>query len=155
MQLTGFGVELAVKNMEYKAIDDSKVTEGGEGDVSGGENESATRRALSGFHFSALTELIRNGADGLSAFREELSRKSALASDARVETVGHQGFGTSSDATNRALGGSVDGARGVVAKFPKLANPLSLMKLNATMVKEVKANDKIVRPRWFSHVAQR
>ena len=63
-----------------------------------------------------------------------------------VETVGHQGFGTSSDATNRALGGSVDGARGVVAKFPSLANPLSRMKLNATMVKEVKANHKIVRP---------
>ena len=50
LQLTGFGVELAVKNMEYKAIDDSKVTEGGEGDVSGGENES-TEESCAGFHF--------------------------------------------------------------------------------------------------------
>ena len=145
LQLTGFGVELAVKNMEYKAIDDSKVTEGGEGDVSGGENES-TEESVSGFHFATLTERHPEHADGLSAFREELSRKSALASDAPLKLWDIKDLGL--QATQR-IALSADPLTELVElsqNFPSLANPLSRMKLNATMVKEVKANHKIVRP---------
>ena len=131
--------------MEYKAIDDSKVTEGGEGDVSGGENES-TEESVSGFHFATLTERHPEHADGLSAFREELSRKSALASDAPLKLWDIKDLGL--QATQR-IALSADPLTELVElsqNFPSLANPLSRMKLNATMVKEVKANHKSSDP---------
>jgi len=145
LQLTGFGVELAVKNMEYKAIDDSKVAEGGEGDVSGGV-DATTEESVAGFNFATLTERHPEHADGLRAFREELSRKSALASDAPLKLWDIKDLGL--QATQR-IALSADPLTELVEvsqNFPSLANSLSRMKLNTTMVKEVKANHKIVRP---------
>jgi hypothetical protein len=47
VSLSGYGVELAIKSTEYKAIDDSNVNSGG------GEEEQAPQN-LHGFNFRAL-----------------------------------------------------------------------------------------------------
>ena len=50
--MAGFGVELAIKNMEYKAVDDSKV-ELSEAERDS-ENQAASIGAVGGFLFDTL-----------------------------------------------------------------------------------------------------
>ena len=51
VRLSGYGVELAVKNTEYKAVDDSKVQGDEDGSV---KKESEEENEVDGFLFSRL-----------------------------------------------------------------------------------------------------
>lgn len=52
MRLSGYGVELAVKKTEYKAMDDSKVKDDAEGEVQKQEEEDEDE--VEGFLFGKL-----------------------------------------------------------------------------------------------------
>ncbi|VDM62368.1 unnamed protein product [Angiostrongylus costaricensis] len=71
VSLSGYGVELAIKNTEYKAVDDSneKKDEGTERDE---EN-------LHGFNFKLLKELHPDSSDSLDAFKMHLREIQELA----------------------------------------------------------------------------
>lgn len=51
VRLSGYGVELAVKNTEYKAVDDSKI-QGGDDDTVNKDNED--ENDIDGFLFGKL-----------------------------------------------------------------------------------------------------
>lgn len=52
MRLSGYGVELAVKKTEYKAVDDSKVKDDTEGKVQ--KTDEADEDEVEGFLFRKL-----------------------------------------------------------------------------------------------------
>ena len=68
VSLSGYGVELAIKSTEYKAIDDSKVKE------NGNENsaENTEDVVVSGFDFKVLSELYPEKSEEISTLRNHL-----------------------------------------------------------------------------------
>lgn len=56
IRLSGYGVELAVKKTEYKAVDDSKVKDDAEGKVQ--ETDEADEDEVEGFLFAKLRCVI-------------------------------------------------------------------------------------------------
>ena len=154
LRLAGFGVELAVKNMEYKAIDDSKVKPDGGESEDGSDDEATTAspaaelkdESVLGFNFAKLSETYPDHVEGLRSFRDELMGKAQLSSDAPLKLwdIGNLGL----QATQR-IALADDPLRELVElsqNFPSLANGLSRMKLNSTLVNEVKGNHKMVYP---------
>lgn len=65
VQLSGYGVELAVKSTEYTAVDDSKI-EGEEGGEVRDEDE------IEGFRFEVLKERFPGKVEELEKFKEYL-----------------------------------------------------------------------------------
>ncbi|KAA0189492.1 UDP-glucose:glycoprotein glucosyltransferase [Fasciolopsis buskii] len=70
VRLGGYGVELALKSTEYKAMDDIKVDE--VGDTSGNLTDSPIDPVVQGFNFTALNELHPDLKEQLGAFQKHL-----------------------------------------------------------------------------------
>ena len=68
VSLSGYGVELAIKSTEYKAIDDAKVKE------NGNENSAEITEdvVVSGFDFKVLSELYPEKSEEISKLRNHL-----------------------------------------------------------------------------------
>jgi len=156
LRLAGFGIELAVKNMEYKAIDDSKVKTDSDGDAEddGEDNEqtSATTRdelldeTVHGFNFAKLAKHYPDDIDGLRVLRDELVRKAELSSDEPLKLWDINNLGLQA---TQYIAHAEDPLQALVdlsQNFPSLANALSRIKLNSTIVREVKANHRVIPP---------
>ena len=57
IRLSGYGVELAVKKTEYKAVDDSKVKDDAEGKVQ--KTDEADEDEVEGFLFGKLRSVLK------------------------------------------------------------------------------------------------
>ena len=71
VQLSGYGVELAVKSTEYTAVDDSVVNEGDKEGYKSSEEEEE----LEGFRFGYLKQKYPDRVDDLNRFKEFLMDK--------------------------------------------------------------------------------
>ncbi|BDA49281.1 UDP-glucose:glycoprotein glucosyltransferase 1 [Coccomyxa sp. Obi] len=76
LPLPGFGVELAIKNMEYSALDDSKVEAEKEAAKEAGEEEEGPLE-VEGFLFKRLIERRPDNRQELLSFRDHLLASSA------------------------------------------------------------------------------
>ncbi len=83
LTLQGYGAELAVKNMEYKAVDDSKVNADGQA-IEGAENESDE---VGGFDFKVLLERMPDLTKELQSFRETLTAEVSKTENIKVWTL--------------------------------------------------------------------
>ncbi|THD28488.1 UDP-glucose:glycoprotein glucosyltransferase [Fasciola hepatica] len=70
VRLGGYGVELALKSTEYKAMDDTKVDNAG--DTSGNLADSPVDPVVQGFNFTTLNELHPDLKEQLKAFQKHL-----------------------------------------------------------------------------------
>lgn len=71
LTVQGYGVELAIKSMEYKAIDDSKVAaEGGQNDFA--DLASQQEQEVEGFVFSRMVKRRPHLAAELESFKDHL-----------------------------------------------------------------------------------
>lgn len=77
--LQGYGVELAVKNMEYKAVDDAKVDAQGQA-IDGSEDAGE----VGGFDFGVLVKRKPELKEQLLAFRDTLSAELSKSDDIKV-----------------------------------------------------------------------
>ena len=68
VQLSGYGVELAVKSTEYTAVDDSVVNEGDTEGLKSGEEEEE----IQGFRFGYLKQKYPDKVEDLNKFRDFL-----------------------------------------------------------------------------------
>jgi UDP-glucose:glycoprotein glucosyltransferase len=81
--LQGYGAELAVKNMEYKAVDDSKVNADGQA-IEGAETESDE---VGGFDFKVLLDRKPDLAQELQSFRETLTAEVSRTDNLKAWTL--------------------------------------------------------------------
>lgn len=99
LSLQGYGAELAVKNMEYKAVDDSKVK--GEGHaLDGGDAE---HDEVGGFDFKVLLKRKPELEEDLLSFRDQLSAEVSNADEIKVILVP-----SVSNVQDRARGSALD-----------------------------------------------
>ena len=144
VKVAGFGVELAIKNMEYKVVDDSKV------ELSEAERDSeaqaASIGAVRGFLFDTLLTRSTGNATAekeLLEFRDKLEKQENEKSSSsaggssqlrawELDSMGLQATQRILDARN-PLGVMQD----ISASFPALAGSLSKMKVSPQVKREV------------------
>eukprot|EP01116_Phalansterium_solitarium_P000089 TRINITY_DN10057_c0_g1_i1.p1 TRINITY_DN10057_c0_g1~~TRINITY_DN10057_c0_g1_i1.p1 ORF type:complete len:1540 (+),score=753.29 TRINITY_DN10057_c0_g1_i1:74-4693(+) len=138
MLLPGYGVELAIKSLEYKAVDDSKV-EGAapvEQEIGFDDNED-----VKGFMFGTLAKRKPELAAELSNFRSFLSSQNEQFEDLKVWNIKDLGF----LAAQRVAGSShpLRLMREISQNFPLLATSLAKLKLNETLKADIIQNPAI------------
>ncbi|KAI4296235.1 hypothetical protein L6164_036209 [Bauhinia variegata] len=140
VNLGGFGVELALKNMEYKAMDDSAVRKGVTLEDPRTEDLSQEVR---GFIFSKILERKPELTSEIMAFRDYLL--SSTVSDTlevwELKDLGHQ-------AVQRIVHASdpLQSMQEINQNFPSIVSSLSRMKLNDSVAEEITANQRMIPP---------
>eukprot|EP00899_Mesostigma_viride_P007641 jgi/Mesvir1/16879/Mv15763-RA.1 len=147
MILSGYGVELAIKNMEYKAVDDSKVKEEDKGDAAKGlPRAEDVADEVNGFVFSKLVERRPGKAQELMTFRDHLLSSAAADTDEPLKVWDLKDLGL--QAAQRILG-STEPLRlmqDISHNFPSLASSLSAMPVNSSLRNEVTTNHNYILP---------
>ncbi|KAG9456989.1 hypothetical protein H6P81_001497 [Aristolochia fimbriata] len=140
LNLGGYGVELALKNMEYKAMDDSTVKEGATLEDPRIEDLS---QEVHGFIFSKIMERKPELASEIMAFRDYLlsSTISETLDVWELKDLGHQ-------TAQRIVHASdpLQSMQEMSQNFPSLVSSLSRMKMNASIKDEIIANQRMVPP---------
>ena len=139
LALSGYGVALDLKSMEYKAIDDTKVNADGSADEDGDSDAE-----LGGFLFARLKQRRPELAGKLSEFRRSIASKHARSDDVKVWEMGDLAL-----AASQIVASSSEPLRlltDVSGNFPSLMGTLSKIKINKAFQKEVDSNQKLVEP---------
>ncbi|XP_060167686.1 UDP-glucose:glycoprotein glucosyltransferase isoform X1 [Lycium barbarum] len=140
LNLGGYGVELALKNMEYKAMDDSTVKKGVTLEDPHTEDLSQEVR---GFVFSRILERRQELTSEIMAFRDYLL--SSAVSDTldvwELKDLGHQ---TAQRIVHAA--DPLQSMQEINQNFPSVVSSLSRMKLNESIKEEIVANQRMIPP---------
>ncbi|KDP38843.1 hypothetical protein JCGZ_05000 [Jatropha curcas] len=140
LNLGGYGVELALKNMEYKAMDDSAIKKGVTLEDPRTEDLSQEVR---GFIFSKILERKPELTSEIMAFRDYLL--SSTISDTldvwELKDLGHQ-------TAQRIVHASdpLQSMQEISQNFPSVVSSLSRMKLNSSIKDEITANQRMIPP---------
>lgn len=140
LNLGGYGVELALKNMEYKAMDDSMIKKGVTLEDPRTEDLSQEVR---GFIFSKILERKPELSSEIMAFRDYLL--SSTISDTldvwELKDLGHQ-------TAQRIVHASdpLQSMQEINQNFPSVVSSLSRMKLNDSVKDEIIANQRMIPP---------
>eukprot|EP00257_Ricinus_communis_P021573 XP_015581097.1 UDP-glucose:glycoprotein glucosyltransferase isoform X1 [Ricinus communis] len=140
LNLGGYGVELALKNMEYKAMDDSAIKKGVT--LEDPRTEDLTQE-VRGFIFSKLLERKPELTSEIMAFRDYLL--SSTISDTldvwELKDLGHQ-------TAQRIVHASdpLQSMQEINQNFPSIVSYLSRMKLNDSIKDEITANQRMIPP---------
>ncbi|PSS19044.1 UDP-glucose:glycoprotein like [Actinidia chinensis var. chinensis] len=140
VNLGGYGVELALKNMEYKAMDDSAIKKGVTLEDPHTEDLSQEVR---GFIFSKILERKPEVTSEIMAFRDYLL--SSTISDTldvwELKDLGHQ-------TAQRIIHASdpLQSMQEINQNFPTVVSSLSRMKLNDSIKEEIIANQRMIPP---------
>ncbi|CAH9082160.1 unnamed protein product [Cuscuta europaea] len=140
VNLGGYGVELALKNMEYKAMDDSTVKKGLT--LEDPQTEDLTQE-VRGFIFSRILERKPELKSEIMAFRDYLL--SSAISDTldvwELKDLGHQTAQRIVHAADPLLA-----MQGINQNFPSVVSSLSRMKLNESIKDEIIENQRMIPP---------
>ncbi|KAJ9158912.1 hypothetical protein P3X46_024455 [Hevea brasiliensis] len=140
LNLGGYGVELALKNMEYKAMDDSAIKKGVTLEDPRTEDLSQEVR---GFIFSKILERKPELTSEIMAFRDYLL--SSTVSDTldvwELKDLGHQ-------TAQRIVHASdpLQSMQEINQNFPSVVSSLSRMKLSDSVKDEITANQRMIPP---------
>ncbi|OIW17921.1 hypothetical protein TanjilG_17757 [Lupinus angustifolius] len=140
VNLGGYGVELALKNMEYKAMDDSTIKKGVTLEDPRIEDLSQDVR---GFIFSKILERKPELTAEVMAFRDHLL--SSTVSDTldvwELKDLGHQ-------TVQRIVHASdpLQSMQEINQNFPSIVSSLSRMKLDDSVRDEIMANQRMIPP---------
>ncbi|KAK6136507.1 hypothetical protein DH2020_029743 [Rehmannia glutinosa] len=140
LNLGGYGVELALKNMEYKAMDDSTIKKGVTLEDPHTEDLSQEVR---GFIFSRILERKPELTSEVMAFRDYLL--SSTISDTldvwELKDLGHQ-------TAQRIVHASdpLQSMQEINQNFPSVVSSLSRMKLNDSIKDEIISNQRMIPP---------
>ncbi|GAB4848141.1 hypothetical protein Ancab_002807 [Ancistrocladus abbreviatus] len=140
LNLGGYGIELALKNMEYKAIDDSAIKKSVTLEDPHIEDLSQEVR---GFIFSKILERRPELKSEIMAFRDSLL--SSTISDTldvwELKDLGHQTAQKIVHASDPLLA-----MQEINTNFPSMVSSLSRMKLNDSVKDEILANQRMIPP---------
>ncbi|KAI3972803.1 hypothetical protein MKX01_019461 [Papaver californicum] len=140
LNLGGYGVELALKNMEYKAMDDSVIKKGVT--LEDPQTEDLTQD-VRGFIFSKILERKPEMTAEIMAFRDYLlsSTVSETLDVWELKDLGHQ-------TAQRIVHASdpLQSMQEINQNFPTVVSSLSRMKINESIKEEILANQRMVPP---------
>ncbi|KAJ7328106.1 UDP-glucose:glycoprotein glucosyltransferase 1 [Desmophyllum pertusum] len=140
IRLSGYGVELAVKKTEYKAVDDSKVQDDTEGKVQ--KTEEVDDDEVEGFLFGKLRKLYPELNENLDQFRTHLKESAHEMAPLKVWQLQDLSF----QAAQRVMSSDPQRAlkllRDISQNFPMQTRSLVKTKVKEEMRKEIQLNQK-------------
>ncbi|XP_043704312.1 UDP-glucose:glycoprotein glucosyltransferase [Telopea speciosissima] len=140
LNLGGYGVELALKNMEYKAMDDSTIKK----DVTPEDPRTEDlSQDVRGFIFSRILERKPELTNEIMAFRDYMLSSTMTESDTldiwELKDLGHQ-------TAQRVVHASdpLQSMLEISQNFPSVVSSLSRMKLNNSIKDEIITNQRMI-----------
>ena len=142
MLVQGYGVELAIKNMEYKAVDDQKK-EGGASAAGDGDEEADE---VAGFDFKVLLQRKPEREVELLSLRDALLSEARAAESTDIKVWALKDLGV--QASQRILQSDepLRLIRDLSHNLPALVNSISRMRVNATIKNEIENNRNYMQP---------
>ena len=145
LTVAGFGVEMAVKNMEYKATDDTEVKDTGAAKGGAGKEAAAlSSEDVKGFNFARLAERYPDLTAELTSFRDHLIAMDS--SDEPLKVWDIKDLGLQAAQRIALAGDPLQMMVDISQNFPSLASSLSRMELNQQVSSEVENNQRKVPP---------
>ncbi|XP_063281811.1 UDP-glucose:glycoprotein glucosyltransferase 2 [Pelobates fuscus] len=138
IQLSGYGVELAIKSTEYKAMDDTQV----EADNSTLKNEDGISEDVQGFYFDKLIQMYPDLKDNLVEFRKHLIESTNEMVPLKVWELQDLSFQAASKIVSTPAYETLKVLRDLSQNFPIKARSLTRVALNQEMRKEIEENQK-------------
>lgn len=139
VRLSGYGVELAVKKTEYKAVDDTKVKEDGSGTL-GKEKEGEDE--VEGFLFTKLRKLYPHLKEQLDQFRAHLKESSHEMAPLKVWQLQDLSFQAAQRVVSSDPKSALKVLRDLSQNAPQLARSLVRTKVKKELRQEVLNNQK-------------
>ncbi|CAI5944540.1 unnamed protein product [Closterium sp. NIES-65] len=129
VSLGGYGVELALKNMEYKALDDSKLHKDGAGQAAAEGLADDLAQPVKGFLFHTLVQRYPEQTGELLTFRDQLLAAEEIRDEYNVWELKDLGI----QATQRIVGGAepLRLMQDINQNFPKIMASLAKTKARA------------------------
>ncbi|KYQ99832.1 glycosyltransferase [Tieghemostelium lacteum] len=140
--LQGYGFELALKNLEYKVMDDSSIKK----DADGQSQKSITipNEDVSGFNFFKLSTRKPELLQKLSTFRSFLLAHSQQFDELKVWELKDLGIQTAQKVISSS--DPLRSLKYISQHFPTLANSLARISVNETLKKQMESNQKFINP---------
>ncbi|XP_076401678.1 UDP-glucose:glycoprotein glucosyltransferase 2 isoform X1 [Peromyscus maniculatus bairdii] len=144
MFLSGYGVELAIKDTEYKALDDTQIKTMTDTAV---EKETEADE-VQGFLFGKLKEIHSDLKDNLTAFQKYLIESSKQMMPLKVWELQDLSFQAASQIVSTPVYDAIKLMKDISQNFPIKARSLTRIAVNELMRKEIKENQKDLRDRF-------
>ncbi|XP_078695179.1 UDP-glucose:glycoprotein glucosyltransferase 1-like [Branchiostoma floridae x Branchiostoma belcheri] len=139
VRLSGYGVELAIKSTEYKAVDDSKV----QGDAPGVEVEVEGEDEVEGFIFKKLRQLYPDLKEKLKTFRSYLIESTNEMAPLKVWQIQDLSFQAAQRIVSSTPQDALRVMRDVSQNFPTQARSLVRTQVQDEVRKEIQDNQKV------------
>ncbi|XP_040281240.1 UDP-glucose:glycoprotein glucosyltransferase 2 isoform X1 [Bufo bufo] len=138
MNLSGYGVELAIKDTEYKAMDDTQV----EAHNSTDKSYDGITEEVQGFYFDKLIQMYPDLKDNLVEFRKHLIESTNEMVPLKVWELQDLSFQAASKICSTPVYEALKVLRDMSQNFPIKARSLTRIALNQEMKKEIEENQK-------------
>ncbi|XP_019384043.1 PREDICTED: UDP-glucose:glycoprotein glucosyltransferase 2 [Crocodylus porosus] len=136
--LSGYGVELAIKSTEYKAVDDTQVK--ATNDTT--EEEGNEENEVQGFIFGKLRQMYPNLKDNLKEFRKYLSESANNMELLKVWELQDLSFQAASQIRSSPVYDALTVMKDIAQNFPIKARSLTRVPVNQQMKNEIEENQK-------------
>ncbi|XP_039101650.1 UDP-glucose:glycoprotein glucosyltransferase 2 isoform X1 [Hyaena hyaena] len=144
MYLSGYGVELAIKSTEYKALDDTQVKTLTNATVEDGIETNEVQ----GFLFGKLKERYSHLRDNLTAFQKYLIESSKEMMPLKVWELQDLSFQAASQIRSTPVYDAIKLMKDISQNFPVKARSLTRIAVNQLMREEIQENQKGLHDRF-------
>ncbi|XP_038243099.1 UDP-glucose:glycoprotein glucosyltransferase 2 isoform X1 [Dermochelys coriacea] len=138
MYLSGYGVELAIKSTEYKALDDIQIK--ATNDTTEEEDDEAGE--VQGFLFGKLKQMYPDLKDNLKEFRKHLIKSTNNWEPLKVWELQDLSFQAASQIISTPVYSALKVMKDIAQNFPIKARSLTRIPVNQQMRNEIEKNQK-------------
>ncbi|XP_078077776.1 UDP-glucose:glycoprotein glucosyltransferase 2 isoform X1 [Mustelus asterias] len=138
VRISGYGVELAIKSTEYKAVDDTRF----EGKNTTVLEENDDIDEVQGFHFRKLKCLYPDLKSQLKELRKHLIQSTNDMAPLKVWELQDLSFQTATRIVSTPVHDALKSMRDLSQNFPTKARSLTKIAVNQEMRNEIEANQK-------------
>ncbi|KAM5275929.1 UDP-glucose:glycoprotein glucosyltransferase 2 isoform 2-T2 [Hipposideros larvatus] len=144
MYLSGYGVELAIKSTEYKALDDTQIKT-----ITNSTVEDETEiNEVQGFLFGKLKERYSDLRDNLTAFQKYLIESNKEMMPLKVWELQDLSFQAASQIMSTPVYDAIKLMKDISQNFPIKARSLTRIAVNQHLRKEIQENQKDLHNRF-------
>ncbi|KAL1780525.1 UDP-glucose:glycoprotein glucosyltransferase 2 [Sigmodon hispidus] len=144
MFLSGYGVELAIKDTEYKAVDDTQIKTMTDTAI---EKETEADE-VQGFLFGKLKKRYPDLKDNLTVFQKYLFESSKAMMPLKVWELQDLSFQAASQIVSAPVYDAIKLMKDISQNFPIKARSLTRIAVNELMRKEIQENQKDLQERF-------
>ncbi|KAF2986505.1 hypothetical protein EK904_003769 [Melospiza melodia maxima] len=142
MYLSGYGVELAIKSTEYKAVDDTQIKGANETKEEEDEEEEEEESDIQGFLFGKLKRMHPDLKNNLMEFKKHLIETTNNMEPLKVWEMQDLSFQAATRIMSTPVYDALKVMKDIAQNFPIRARSLTRVPVDKKMQNEIEANQK-------------